>query len=370
MKNVKRVRWSDVLTIINGKNQKQVLDANGCYPIYGSGGVMGYANDYLCEESTVIIGRKGNINSPIFVQEKFWNVDTAFGLSANRKLLDPKFLYYFCIQFDFERLNTTVTIPSLTKARLLDIKIPLPPLPEQRRIAEILDLADAARRKRRENLALYDDLIRSLFLKTFGDPVNNQKSWPAGTIRDLVVEAKYGTSKKADLSKGEYPVLRMGNITYEGNWDFSSLKYCDLEEKELDKYLVHKGDMLFNRTNSRELVGKTAVYREKKPMAYAGYLIRVRPNKMANIEYISAHLNSTWAKLYLSRKCKSIVGMANINAQELQDIPILKPPVELQNEFAIQVQEINTQKSREQALYDQHDDLFNALLQRAFKGEF
>jgi len=255
----------------------------------------------------------------------------------------------------------------ISTAFLSSYKIPLPPLAEQKRIAEILDLADEARRKRKKNLALYDDLIRSLFLKTFGDPVNNQYNFSRGTIRELINEVKYGTSKKADTSKGEYPVLRMGNITYDGNWNFSSLKYCDLEKEELDKYLVHNGDMLFNRTNSRELVGKTAVFREKNPMAYAGYLIRVRPNKYANIEFLSAHLNSKWAKQYLSAKCKSIVGMANINAQELQDIPILIPPLDLQNQFAKQVEEINQQKAREQALYDQHDNLFNALLQRAFK---
>ena len=87
--------WQDVLTIRNGKNQKKVANPNGLYPIYGSGGIMGYADDYLCEEGTTVIGRKGSINNPIYVQEKFWNVDTAFGLCA-KEMLDKKFLYYFC----------------------------------------------------------------------------------------------------------------------------------------------------------------------------------------------------------------------------------------------------------------------------------
>ena len=88
-------QWCDVLNIINGRSQKNVIDEKGSYPIYGSGGIMGYANDYICEENTVIIGRKGSINKPIFVKEKFWNVDTAFGLKAKEGLLVPKFLYYF-----------------------------------------------------------------------------------------------------------------------------------------------------------------------------------------------------------------------------------------------------------------------------------
>ena len=88
-------KWSDVLTIVSGKNQKEVVSLDGKYPIYGSGGIMGYANNYLCEAGTTIVGRKGTINKPIFVNEPFWNVDTAFGISPGDKLCH-KYLYYFC----------------------------------------------------------------------------------------------------------------------------------------------------------------------------------------------------------------------------------------------------------------------------------
>ena len=79
---------------------------------------------------------------------------------------------------------------------------------------------------------------------------------------------QYGTSKKANVDKGRYPILRMNNITYNGNWDFSNLKYIDLDERDISKYLVHYGEVLFNRTNSKELVGKTAVYLEKYKTAF------------------------------------------------------------------------------------------------------
>ena len=87
--------FKDILEIKNGKNQKNVENSDGVYPIYGSGGIMGYADDYICPSDTVIIGRKGNINSPIYVEEPFWNVDTAFGLIANRKYLIAKYLFFF-----------------------------------------------------------------------------------------------------------------------------------------------------------------------------------------------------------------------------------------------------------------------------------
>ena len=123
--------FEDVLEIKNGKNQKAVENPEGQYPIYGSGGLMGYADDYICEADTVIIGRKGNINNPIYVSEPFWNVDTAFGLLTNKEILLPRYLFYFCKKYDFEKLNKTVTIPSLTKSDLLKIKIKLPNIEEQ-----------------------------------------------------------------------------------------------------------------------------------------------------------------------------------------------------------------------------------------------
>ena len=103
--------FGDVLEIKNGKNQKAVENPEGMYPIYGSGGVIGRADNYICEADTIVIGRKGSINNPIYVGEPFWNVDTAFGLEANQEVLLPRYLYYFCKFFDFERLNKAVTIP-------------------------------------------------------------------------------------------------------------------------------------------------------------------------------------------------------------------------------------------------------------------
>ncbi len=125
----------DVICVINGKNQSAVENADGLYPIYGSGGIMGRANDYLCPENCTIIGRKGSINNPIFVPEKFWNVDTAFGLCPSSAIL-AKYLFFFCLYFDFSSLDSSTTLPSLTKTNIQQIKINLPPLAEQKRIVD------------------------------------------------------------------------------------------------------------------------------------------------------------------------------------------------------------------------------------------
>lgn len=362
------VRFDDVVTIINGKNQEKVKNPQGAYPIYGSGGIMGFADDYICEKNTVIVGRKGTINKPIYVAKRFWNVDTAFGIKAQEDKLYPKFLYYFCTNFDFEKLNTTVTIPSLTKANLLKIQIPLPPLPIQQKIADILDRASALIEKRKAQIEKLDLLVKSQFVEMFGDPVTNTKIWEFGTIRDLVSDVKYGTSKPAE-EPGKYIYLRMNNITYDGQLDFSNIKYINVEDQELEKYVVRKGDLLFNRTNSKELVGKTAVFREKSPMIIAGYIIRVRTNQKAHAEFLSGFLNSKYGKQLLFDMCKAIIGQANINAQELQDIKIYIPPLPLQNEFAVFVERVEAQKARIRKSLALLELNYKSLMQKCFQGE-
>lgn len=156
-----KMKWKDVLTIINGKNQSAVVDENGDYPIYGSGGIMGYANNWLCPEKCTIIGRKGNINKPIFVESKFWNVDTAFGLKPNIEILSPRFLFYFCLNYNFERHNKAVTIPSLTKADLLKIDIPLPPLPLQRLFAQRIEQIEREKSEVQKSIQDLETLLAS-----------------------------------------------------------------------------------------------------------------------------------------------------------------------------------------------------------------
>lgn len=140
-----KIAWRDVLTIRNGKNQKAVESPKGAYPICGSGGEMGRADQYITSGNSVIIGRKGNINKPILMREPFWNVDTAFGLEPHVDKLLVEYLYYFCLLFDFEKLNKAVTIPSLTKNDLLQIEMPIPPIRLQQQFSELIRQVDKSK---------------------------------------------------------------------------------------------------------------------------------------------------------------------------------------------------------------------------------
>lgn len=205
--------WNDVLKILNGKNQKAVEDINGKYPIYGSGGIMGYANDYICPEHSVIVGRKGNIDKPIYVDCKFWNVDTAFGLVANSDILNSRYLFYFCKVFNFQKLNKAVTIPSLTKSDLLKINMLIPPIDEQETIVAELDSLSSIIAKHKQLAEEYDRLEQSIFHDMFGDPVTNDKGWEVKKLDDVIsLKRGFDLPTKQRDEYGDVPVYGASGI--------------------------------------------------------------------------------------------------------------------------------------------------------------
>lgn len=251
---------------------------------------------------------------------------------------------------------------------LRSLRIPIPPIAEQRRIVAILDRTDRLRANRSHSLRLMDELADAIFVDMFGPTPPESSAWPTGTIRDLLVSANYGTSAKAGLI-GEYPVLRMGNVTRAGRIDTTDMKYVDLPASSAEKYLVRAGDVLFNRTNSVELVGKTAVVKLKDPVAFAGYLVRLRLKDPVSADYLGAFLNSKYTKRTLRSMAKSIVGMANINAQEVQDMKIPLPPISLQREFSLRVHGLEEVREAIQRAICDLDELFVSLQHRAFLGK-
>ncbi|MBI6059880.1 restriction endonuclease subunit S [Clostridium perfringens] len=290
------------------------------------------------------------------------NIVPKFGLYLLKNLYNKKKVLKF-------QNKTTGIINIKLNDYLNNTEITIPNLEVQNRIAEVLNKTQELIDKRKEQIESLDELVKSKFIEMFGDPVKNPLEWQKGKIADIIVKTQYGTSNKADEFNGDFKVLRMNNITYDGNWDFTSIKYINLDEKEQKKYLVYKGEVLFNRTNSKELVGKTAVYKEDEPMAYAGYLVKAIPNERANGEFISAYMNTKYVKDKLLNMAKNIVGMANINAEEFKKIDVYIPPIELQNQFADFVKQVDKLKFEMEKSLKELEDNFNSLMQKAFRGE-
>lgn len=330
-------QWKDVLHIVSGKNQKAVENPNGKYPIYGSGGLMGYADDYLCEAGTTIVGRKGTINRPIFVPEPFWNIDTAFGVVPDKEL-DPKYLYYFCVHFNFMPLDKSTGRPSLAKSDLLKIEMPVPPLPEQERIVarieELFSQLDAGvetLKKTKAQLVVY----RQAVLK---EAVEGRltASCPEKIVRlgDYIETPRYGTSKKCSYDDGRdrTAVYRIPNIEHKnGRISLDDIKYAQFTESELDGIRLQQGDILIIRSNgSVSLVGRAAMVCDADITGtFAGYLMRLRISEPETLlpKFLLLFLQSHQARIYIENKAKSTSGVHNINSTEISDLqmPLYDP---------------------------------------------
>lgn len=336
-------KWADVLTIINGKNQKAVESIDGTYPIYGSGGIMGYANDWLCPENCTIIGRKGNINKPIFVESKFWNVDTAFGLNSNQNLLASKYLYYFCLNYDFNRHNKAVTIPSLTKVDLLKIEMPLPPKPTQLAIVAELDKINELIQLKKQQLEDYDQLAQSIFYEMFGDPVENEKGWEVKKYGDLFTIGSGGTPSKA---KEEY--WNNGDIP----WIGSNMCQNRIIYKTDGKYITKEG---LNNSSAKLLmpgtilvalvgatIGKVALLKTETTTNQNIAFIKVNETKEFMPEYVYYFLMNQYNE-FLN------IGNGNFKMANLSFIKglfITKAPLPLQQQFAARIEAIERQKQQ------------------------
>lgn len=289
----------------------------------------------------------------------------------NSKIYSSKYLGYAIVKNrrELEAIANAPVVPIINKTQFSEFEVIIhDEIEEQKKTVEILDKAQELIDKRKAQIEALDELVKSKFIEMFGDPAVNPMGWPEGTIRDIVTEVRYGTSRPA-VEGGKYKYLRMNNITYNGELDTSDLKYIDIPDKDLEKYIVRKGDVLFNRTNSKELVGKTCVFNLDEPMVIAGYIIRIRMNERVLPEYLSAVLNSKYGKQVLYGMCKTIVGQANINAQELQDIKIFIPPIELQKQYVDFIKQVEKTKSEMKNSLKELETNFNSLMQKAFKGE-
>lgn len=341
------------------------------YPVYGANGIIGFYSEYTHKEPTLMITCRGATCGSLHISKPYSYINgNAMALDNLDKSVDIKYLYFYLKYRGFNDVITGSAQPQITGQSLEKISLNIPSFSTQTQIAQILDKSTALIAKRKAQIAELDKLVQSVFLEMFGDPITNPKKWRMGKIKDVIVKSQYGTSAKASEIKGEYPILRMNNITYTGEMNYSDLKYIDLDEKDKTKYLVYKGELLFNRTNSKELVGKTGLYNRDFPMAFAGYLIKVSPDcNIVNSEFLVCYMNSQYVKTILFNMAKNIVGMANINAKEMENIEIYIPDIKLQTQFAQIAEKIHAQKSFLQKSLAELEVQHQALMQKAFNGQ-
>ncbi len=295
----------------------------------------------------------------------------------NPALLDAKFLFHWlrANREYLENLGNGATFKEVSKATVARIEISLPDVFEQRRIAAILDQADALRAKRRGALAQLDSLTQSIFIEMFGDPVSNDRAWPWATVSDFVAGFESGKSIVADdedASDSPYRVLKISAVT--------SLEYKPEHSKAMPSaytppasHIVRKGDLLFSRANTTELIGATA-YVDETPDNL------LLPDKLWRFVWFEKPRAAPLYVRHLFQQAKlrreigdrasgSSGSMKNISQPKVLSIQVGNPPLVLQHTFSTRVQVIESVKSRHRAALSELDELFASLQHRAFRGE-
>ncbi|SBS64738.1 restriction endonuclease subunit S [Vibrio splendidus] len=301
---------------------------------------------------------------------------------------DISVIYIFAVikSYDFlqtgaENMTGAVGLRRVPKKFVEDYKINLPPLPEQKVIADQLDELLAQVESTKARLDAIPAILNSFRQSVLSAAVSGKLTeewrgasetvgWKSGLLGEFVIKPSYGSSAKSS-KEGLVPVLRMGNLQG-GKLDWSNLAYTS-DKEEIDKYRLNSGDVLFNRTNSPELVGKTSIFRGEREAIYAGYLIKITCLGCLNPEFLNFHLNSLGAKEYCRMVKSDGVSQSNINAKKLAAYPMILPPIKEQIEIVGRVEELfalaDKVEAQVNAAQTRVNNLTQSILAKAFRGE-
>ncbi|HHX8330416.1 TPA: restriction endonuclease subunit S [Vibrio alginolyticus] len=353
--------------------KKDNRDENGDNQVFGSAGFVGNHNESLVHSQTIIVGRKGSVGKVIWAPDGGWIIDTAYYLTLKEpEQLDWRYLYYALSVARLEKKTITTSIPGLNRDDFYDTEIPLPPLEEQKRIAAILDKADAIRQKRKQAIGLADEFLRSVFLDMFGDPVTNPKGWEVSTLNN------FGSFKNGmNFSKGE-----IGNQVYcIGVGDFKSfdricgtsrLSTINLNEMPDNGYLLQDNDLLFVRSNgNKALVGRcVSVHPGSEEVTFSGFCIRYRIELVESLDadFVNYCLRIPSMK-HAMLKGGQGANIQNINQQILSKLKIPVPPIELQKKYSTLVASFRDLQEKLTSNQLVSLEAFNSLSQKAFSGQ-
>jgi type I restriction enzyme S subunit len=299
-----------------------------------------------------------------------------FCLKVNETKAFPEYVFHFLrsdigqasIMMDFRG----ATVGGISRQFSDKTQLPLPPLSEQKRIAEILDCAEALRSKRRAALALLDELTQSIFLDMFGDPVSNPKGWDDSRTLADVASIGSGITKGRRTSEPvrAVPYLAVVNVQ-DKMLDLSVVKTIEATEKEIDRYRLEKNDLVLTEGGDADKLGRGTLWNEEIPdCIHQNHIFRVRlETSDVTPVFLNWLVGGRRGKSYFLSRAKQTTGIATINMTQLKAFPMLIPPIELQDEFVRRISFIEVIRSNELNSLNELDALFTSLQHRAFRGE-
>lgn len=341
------------------------------------------------QQGDILYCLRGSLGKTAIVHQKFKGAisSSLCILRANQSLLKEYLYYLLCsnvIGHQQVLAENGSAQPNLSAASVMDYMIPLSPLAEQHRIVDRIESLfaklDEARQKAQDALDSFETRKAAILHKAFNGELTAQwrkehgvgmESWENVSVSEICHSLKYGTAKKSS-SEGTVVVIRMGNLQ-DGEISWDDLAYSN-DEEDIEKYKLVPGDVLFNRTNSPALVGKTSIYRGEYPAIYAGYLIKLDYDRSRVIgDYLNYSLNTVSAKEYCNSVKTDGVNQSNINAKKIGAYIFAMPQIDEQAEIVRLLNDllIKEQQAKEAAegVMEQIDLIKKSILARAFRGE-
>lgn len=374
--NALTVELSTVAAIIQGGRHKlsglHFVNEGDRYPAYGAGGLNGYLATYEFERPAVILSSIGARCGKCFLARDRWSslANTQVILPDEEKA-DVRFLWYqLNDESSWPRSGTAQPFikPSAVKSRL----VVLPAIAEQRRLANILDAADAIRRKRQEAVALTDQLLRSTFLEIFGDPVTNPKQWPTTDLGKLTIEGPTnGLYRPASDYGSGTPIIRIDSFHDGTVKNLAKLKRVRIPDDIAARFKLDPGQILINRVNSPEHLGKSALVPDlAETTVFESNMMRLTLDQSRIFpDFLISQMQTNHVKRQIETCRKDASNQSSINQEDVKSFQIRLPPLDLQQRYRAVLAEIRSHRSRLQDTLRQADILFSSLLQRAFTGQ-
>jgi type I restriction enzyme S subunit len=339
------------------------------FPDYGANGKIGFYDNYTHKDPTLLITCRGATCGSINISEpKSYVNGNAMALDGLSQDVD---LYYLAHYLRFRKLDDVISgsaQPQITGQGLSKIKIPLPPLDQQKKIASILDAADEYRQKTKALIAKYDELTQSLFLDMFGDVKINPFSFSKtilNAVCNKITDGEHGTVERTDNGK-LYLMARNIRDNYIDLTDVSYISEKD-HQKIYKRCNAEKGDILIVCVGAT--IGRLCITPEMEDFSLARSVALLKPNKeKIESNFLYSILNTKYIQEVIKRSGNSS-AQAGLYTGKIKELEIYLPPIKLQTQFAERVQVIEKQKAQAQASLEKAEELFNSLLQRAFRGE-
>lgn len=330
-----------------------------------------YRAEFLVEPGDLLIGMDGNFTCRRWAGSAALLNQRVCRLRKFSSQTLPEYVFYG-IQPRLSAIESTTsfsTVKHISARQILDIELPLLSLDEQRRIVDLLSRAEGIVRLRRQAQQKAAELIPAIFIDMFGDPTTNLKGWPRLTLGELIATGPTnGLYKHKSAYGAGTPILRI-DAFYDGCiTDLASLKRLKIEPDEQRRFALAAGDIIVNRVNSPEYLGKSALVPELlEPTVFESNMMRFSiDDQLALPEFVIALLQDPSSRRHFLANAKHAINQSSINQQDVKSLPVIAPPLHLQREFARRVAAVLAIEQQQQAAMAKAEATFDSLLARAF----